>query len=130
MEKENLYNLWNNKKKEIDCQNSGRFYREKEIWWCNLGKNIGFEQDGKGLEYERPVLVIKAFSKSVCLVVPLTTSTKKNRYHVDIGNINNRLSCVIISQIRLIDTRRLVNRVCILDSNVFNNIRKNIRELF
>lgn len=125
-----IYNSWNQQKISISKLATGHFYREREVWWCSLGKNIGFEQDGKGIQYERPVLVIKAFSKSVCLVIPLTTSTKKNPYHVDIGYIDNRLSYAIISQIRLIDTRRLVNRVFILDNAVFDKIRKNIRELF
>lgn len=34
------------------------FY-EREIWWCSLGVNIGFEQDGTNDLFERPVLVIK-----------------------------------------------------------------------
>lgn len=130
MDDNNQYNIWNNKKKIINRLVSGRFYREKEIWWCSLGKNIGFEQDGKGEDYQRPVLIVKAFSKSVCLIVPLTTSTKTNPYHVSVGEINHRKSYVIISQIRLIDTKRLINRASVLGKNVFNIVTKNIRDLF
>jgi hypothetical protein len=34
------------------------FYHKREIWWCSLGVNVGFEQDGTGTNYDRPVLVI------------------------------------------------------------------------
>ena len=26
-----------------------KFYKPKEVWWCNLGINVGFEQDGSGV---------------------------------------------------------------------------------
>ena len=53
------------------------FFHEREIWWCSLGKNIGFEQNGKGEKFTRPVIVIKRLSLDTCLVLPLTTSKKR-----------------------------------------------------
>ncbi len=131
MEEEILFDKWNEQKKFINkASNQGHFYREKEIWWCNLGKNIGSEQDGKGDNYERPVMVIKSFNLFVCLIIPLTTSKKPNPFHFKIGIVNERESYVIISQIRLIDTKRLTNRICIIENKLFGLIRKTIRELF
>jgi mRNA-degrading endonuclease toxin of MazEF toxin-antitoxin module len=75
------------------------------------------------------VLVVKGLSSNVCLIVPLTTSTKINPYHVNIGVISGRDNFVIISQIRLIDTKRLHDRIAILDQNKFDEIRKAIRNL-
>ena len=71
------FDRWNEQKKRVDAQESGRLYRAREVWWCKLGINVGFEQDGTGVEHSRPVLVLKAFSAFVCLIVPLSTSTKK-----------------------------------------------------
>jgi hypothetical protein len=31
------------------------YFREKEIWWACLGANIGFEQNGKNENFERPI---------------------------------------------------------------------------
>ena len=122
------FDKWNSRKKELNGGQSN-FYRARDIRWCSLGINIGFEQDGKNQTYRRPVLVIKGFSSNVCLIVPLTTSTKINPYHINIGVISGKDNFVIISQIRLIDTKRLHDRIAILDQNKFDEIRKAIRNL-
>ncbi|MEK7060191.1 MAG: hypothetical protein AAB970_01050, partial [Patescibacteria group bacterium] len=43
------------------------------------------------------------FSRHVCLVVPLTTSPKKNPYHISVGIVEGEEAFAIISQVRLID---------------------------
>lgn len=123
------FDKWNNLKKQIHVQSENKFYRSREIWWCSLGINVGFEQDGTSEESQRPVLIIRGFSKNVCLVVPLTTSTKNNPYHVSIGKVDDKEAFVIISQIRLIDTKRLVNRVMVLNKNLFEIIKKAVKNL-
>ena len=122
------FDSWNERKKEINKGNPN-FYHEREIRWCSLGINVGFEQDGTSKEYSRPVLIIKGFSRHVCLIVPLTTSAKKNPYHVEIGIVGERKSSVIVSQLRLIDTKRLQDRLAVLDKDKFEEIRKAIRDL-
>ncbi|OHA92922.1 MAG: hypothetical protein A3D37_01480 [Candidatus Zambryskibacteria bacterium RIFCSPHIGHO2_02_FULL_38_22] len=122
------FDNWNKRKKEI---NSGKpnFYHQREIRWCSLGVNVGFEQDGTSKNYRRPVLIVRGFSRSVCLIVPLTTSKKKNPYHIEIGIIEGEKSFIILSQIRLIDTKRLHDRLAVLDKNKFEEIRKAIKNL-
>ena len=68
------FDKWNIQKKAIHNSRKNKFYRNREVWWCDLGVNIGFEQDGTGDNNRRPILIIKGFSKEVCLIVPLTTS--------------------------------------------------------
>ncbi len=122
------FDRWNERKKEID-KIEPNFYHIREIRWCSLGVNIGFEQDGTNKLYRRPVLIIKGFSLNVCLIVPLTTSKKINPYHISVGIFDGKENFVILSQIRLIDTRRLHDRLCILDQARFEEIRKAIRDL-
>ncbi len=110
-------------------EDEGKLYKAREVWWCALGVNVGYEQDCVGSEYHRPVLIIKGFSKYVCLVVPLTTSEKTNPYHFSLGVIGGRKSFAIISQLRLIDTRRLVDKVCTLNQETFSNIKNRIKEI-
>jgi mRNA-degrading endonuclease toxin of MazEF toxin-antitoxin module len=62
-------------------------------------------------------------------VVPLTTSQKKNPYHFEIGIIEGRRNFVILSQLRLVDTRRLHDRLAVLDKEKFEDIRKAIKDL-
>lgn len=126
MEKD--FDNWNKRKKEINTQEPN-FYHEKEIRWCSLGVNIGFEEDGTSKTYRRPVLIIKGFSRHVCLVVPLTTSIKKNLYHISVGIVEGEEAFAILSQIRLIDTKRLHDRLIILDKIKFDEIRKAIKNL-
>lgn len=106
------------------------FFREKEIWWCSLGVNIGFEQDGKGEEFQRPVLIIKKFNQFVVLIVPLTTKIKKNNkyyYPCDSGDGISRM--VIISQLRLIDTKRLLHKIGFVEKERFGEIKNAIKSM-
>ena len=123
------FDRWNEQKKRVDAQESGRLYRAREVWWCKLGINVGFEQDGTGVEHSRPVLVLKAFSAFVCLIVPLSTSTKKNRYYVSVGVIDGKEARAIISQVRLVDTRRIETKICVLDKKIFEAIKKAVKDL-
>ena len=124
------FDKWNERKKEIDnLSDYLPLYHERQIRWCRLGLNIGFEQDGTNSEYSRPVLIIKGFSRNVCLVAPLSTSIKKNPYYINIGKVSEKNASVIISQLRLIDTKRLDQHIFTLDKNMFEIIRKAIRDL-
>lgn len=123
-----VFDGWNKKKKELNDQKS-TFYKEREIRWCSIGINIGFEQDGSTDSYKRPVLILKGFSRNVCLILPLTTSLKKNPYHIYIGEIENKKSFAITSQIKLIDTKRLHDKIYNLNKEKFEEIRKAVRDL-
>jgi len=117
---------WNKEKKGIHSKSDYLpLYHERQVRWCRLGVNVGFEQDGAGKGFSRPVLIFKGFSRNVCLVMPLTTSVKKNVYHVPVGVIEGRNASVVISQIRLIDTRCLDQHIATIDKNVFRIIQKN-----
>lgn len=123
------FDSWNKRKKEIN-EEEPNFYYEREIRWCSLGVNIGFEQDGTSEAYKRPVLIIKGFSRNVCLIVPLTTSKKKNPYHFGLGIIENQESFAILSQVRLIDTKRLHGQLAVLGKDKFAELKKAIKDLF
>jgi mRNA interferase MazF len=127
MEKD--YIKWNSSKVNINNNGINRFYKPREVWWCALGENIGFEQDGTGEDFDRPVIVIRPFSKNVCWVIPLTTSQKKNIYHFDLGQIDGKKVAAIISQLRLVDTKRFIDRLAVLDESVFNKLKESVKRL-
>lgn len=103
------FDAWNIRKKHVELSNAERLCREREIWWCALGVNIGFEQDGKNELFERPVLILKRYNKDLILILPITGTEKDNIYYVKIGGA--MASSVILSQIRSIDSRRLLRKV-------------------
>ncbi|MFA5838590.1 MAG: type II toxin-antitoxin system PemK/MazF family toxin [Candidatus Paceibacterota bacterium] len=123
------FDSWNNQKKSIHSDGENKFYHSREMWWCSLGVNVGFEQDGTGEENQRPVLILKGFNKNVCLIVPLTTSHKKNIYNISVGVVDKKKAFAIISQIRLIDTKRLANKIGMLDKTQFETIKKAVKDL-
>jgi len=122
------FDSWCARKKELN-EVQPNFYKEREIRWCSLGINIGSEQDGTSKTYRRPVLVIKGFSRNVCLILPLTTSVSNNPYYFPIGKIEGKNSSVILSQIRLIDTKRLHDSLGYLNKIKFEEIKKAFKKL-
>ena len=46
-----------------------------------MGKNIGFEQDGKGENFVRPVVIIKGFNKNMFFGIPLSTKMKEGKFY-------------------------------------------------
>lgn len=118
MEYKKDFDTWNKSKKDID-KNKPLFFDEKEIWWCQLGVNIGSEEDGKGRNFERPILIIKKINDHVGWAFPLSSKRRQNKYRYDIPGTNNQ---VLLSQIRTIDSRRMLRRVNVLDHATFKKV--------
>ena len=129
MEKNKDFDKWNVEKKKIHASNGSKFYSEREVWWCSLGVNVGFEQDGKGEDFSRPILVIKGFSKNVLLCILLTTRLKEGKYYCDISLGDDIKRKVILSQVRLIDSKRLEEKIGTIDESQFSVIKQKITRL-
>jgi len=101
------FESWFSLRGKIHKKKQKVFFHEREVWWCSTGENIGFEQNGKGKEFTRPVIIIKRLSLDTCLIIPLTTSTKrKNTILLDVLD-KDKKSFAMVEQIRLIDAKRL-----------------------
>ena len=123
---ENLAN-WFKIKSQISILNKRPFTNEGEIWWCNLGQNIGDEENGKGDNFMRPVLVLKKFNRNICLCVPLSSQIKENKYYYTI-EINQKLQSFLVSQIRTIDTKRFVKKKEQLRNQEFLEVKNYIKQ--
>ncbi len=123
------FDTWNSLKKHLNISGMNCFYHEREVWWCSLGINIGFEEDGKGAQAERPVLVLKGFSRQLCWIVPLSTSSKRNRYNISVGTIDGKSVVAMISHLRPIDTKRFINRIGYIDQIEFEKTKLAIKDL-
>lgn len=122
MEKD--FDAWNSKKKAVHARTDTEnlFFRIHEIWWAHLGVNVGFEQDGTGEAFERPVIVLKKYNARVLLVVPLSTTSKTGTYYFDIGIVGGKHAKAILSQIRLIDRNRLINHIATVNVETFEKL--------
>lgn len=122
-----LFQKWTEIKIQLHTkENAKRYFKEREIWWCSLGINIGFEQDGKHEFFERPVLVLKKFNHEVLWIVPLTTQNKQGKYYFTCEH-EGRASVVILSQLRLISSKRLLRKIRTLSVDEFDEIKRNIK---
>lgn len=119
------HDKWIPLKKKIDAFSVRAEFNEREIWWCAVGVNVGHEQDGKNRDFRRPVLIVKKFSGSVCWVVPLTSSLKEKPYQLHIV-FGGRTSQIILSQLRLIDEKRLISKINNLSAFQYKEIQKTL----
>lgn len=120
---------WNTQKKQLNGRVAVPFYKARELWWCTLGVNVGSEQDGSGEEYRRPVLVLKSFGKETFLAIPLTTSTSVHPLRPSIGMVEGKEAHALLSQMRVVDTKRLVRKIGYLAVDRFAEIQKAAREM-
>ncbi len=126
MEKD--FDNWNNLKKDLSTKKSDVFFHEREIWFCSLGKNIGYEEDGKNELFERPVLVIRKFNNDIFLAIPLTSSKKEGKYYHQY-ELGSKTYAGIVSQIRLLDRKRLSRKIGMIKESDFDVIIKKIHNI-
>lgn len=105
------YSIWHNLKSYLNNHKPRLNFNEREVWLCSLGINIGFEQDGKGDRYLRPVVVIKKFNNKLFWAIPLTRTPREGKYYYKFSFDLKTDSIAILSQLRLIDSKRLKNRI-------------------
>ena len=130
---------WNKHKKTIDASAAPRvFMHPRELWFAHLGTNIGFEQDGHGDQSLRPVLVLRKFNNEVLWVLPLTRHDKPdNPYYArfeytafpEEQRARLQSSVVILSQLRLIDAKRLRYKIGTVTVDDFADIKERVRRL-
>lgn len=120
---------WNIEKKLVNASNPSIFFHEREVWWCKLGVNVGFEQDGKNVQFSRPVIVLKTYSTNAALIVPLTSRNKQGVYYFDIGKVDGRNAKAVLSQVRFIDKRRLINKVDVIREGIFEKLKSAVIQI-
>ena len=105
---------WSAQKEKLHNRKQTSHPREREIWWCSIGVNIGNEVDGKGKDFARPVLILKRVSPTNFFCVPLTKQVKNlpGYYHYD-------NTCIIFEQARVINIKRMLKRERKVDAKSF-----------
>ena len=119
---------WVECKFSINNQQRIHQIKEGEVYWCSLGLNIGDEENGKGIKFRRPVLVLKKFNNNIFIGVPLTTKNKENKYYIKALLKGDSISA-IISQIRIIDVKRLDEKIGYIRNIDFKNIKSKVKEM-
>lgn len=119
---------WHNLKVKIDAREQYPSFRNKEIWWFNAGINIGHEVDGKGERFTRPVLIIRKFNRRLFWGIPLTTKIKTNPFYLHF-RLNGKDQCAMLTQMRLWEASRLINKIGKISDPVFEKAQKALIEI-
>jgi len=123
-----IFNRWNSKKQSLDILKKSILFQERDILFISMGKNIGYEQDGKGEDFLRPVLVYKKFNKEQFLGFALTSKKKSGKFYQEISH-NNRISYVILSQLKTYSAKRVKYRSGKIDTNHLKKVHKKFIDL-
>ena len=128
------FRKWHGKKTGINDIARPPFFHEREIWFCYLGANVGFEQDGQGKDFLRPVVIVRKFNNEIFWAIPLTKSNKKHkekaeRYYYSFSFTPGVMSVAILSQIRLVDARRLAYLLGDITEKDFDELTKKLKAL-
>ena len=127
---EKNFDSWHHRKTTIERDGKPRvFFHEREVWLCSIGLNVGFEQDGRGERFSRPVLVFKKFNKEVFWALPLSTKIKTGKFYTPVDLRDNVARVAIVSQIRLVDAKRLLEKVGVVDETNYSDIQKAVINL-
>ena len=129
---ESQYNNWNEIKISIEYENIIVGFKERDIFYMNMGKNIGFEQDGKGENFVRPVVIIKGFNKNMFFGIPLSTKMKEGKFYYKFQfQKKDELveNIALLSQMRLFSTKRLLNKIGVISKKDFIKMKNEFKSL-
>ncbi len=101
------------------------------IYWCNLGINIGSEQNKL-----RPVLILKTSKNSpICTILPLTSKRLQDKFwfHIDLEKIDSTIlveQLKVVSKLRIIDPYRKKGKLVTISQNDWNKINLQLENLY
>lgn len=125
----NNFDAWNEVKKKLDQSEEMVHFREREIRWCAVGRNIGSEVNGKGVRFSRPVLIIRRFGQGSFLGVPLTSQAHSGIWYSDV-TVAGIKRCALLTQTRVFSSKRLYGKIDRISQEEYEIIRKKLSELF
>ena len=96
-----------------------------------MGQNVGFEQNGKGKDFVRPVVILKKITNDMFIGVPLSTQLKDGDWFYKFtfkknDKVSNNIA--IIPQIKMYSTKRLLNRIGKINLENFDELKQKIKD--
>ena len=133
----NHFNLWNTEKQKIHFENEKSFYvKPRDIWFVKMGQNIGYEENGKK-DFKRPVLVIKIVGNLIFTIAMTSQIKYNNRFYYllqkphfnDKHKHNSKNSYLILSQVKMMDKKRFIEKMGYVEQIEFKNIKEKLKAL-
>ena len=123
------FNQWNELKKKIEADKNDpdKFPKEREVWMSNIGRNIGFEQNGSGDNFSRPILIIKKFNNHMFWAISLSTKQKDFDFYFNYIDSNNQKVSAILAQMKLVSVKRLKRKLYDIPNELFNEMKQKLK---
>jgi mRNA interferase MazF len=119
------FQAWHKRKAALNRSTYTRYFHEREVWWMAIGHNIGDEEDGKGKNFARPVLIVRNFNNRLLLGVPLSTAKKTGAYY-HLLSLADSTSLALLSQLRSYDAKRLINKLGVVTRQDFRIVQRKL----
>lgn len=119
------FEKWHSLKSSIEERHAVQQFHQREIWWCSIGLNLGNEQDGKNDHFERPILILRKFSRDLFWGIPLSLTSKTGEYY-QLLTYQNQQSTLLLSQLRTWSSMRLLRRIGRIGKKQFRSIQESI----
>lgn len=127
------FNEWNEVKKSIEDEHNVIGFRDRDVFYIKMGENIGVEQNGKGEQFVRPIVVFKKFNRFMFFGIPLSTQIKNGKfyYHFTLNRRNgsHTENIALLSQMRLYSSKRLLNKIGVMAQDDFENMKNRFKDL-
>ncbi len=126
------FDKWNKVKKETHKDKFIVGFRDRDIFYIKMGQNVGFEQNGKGDNFVRPVVIFKKFNKNMFFGIPLSTQIKDGKFYYyfefkKVKVISKNIA--LLSQMKLYSASRLLNKIGVMNKNDFNKMKDKFKVL-
>ncbi|MFA6138181.1 MAG: type II toxin-antitoxin system PemK/MazF family toxin [Sulfurimonas sp.] len=123
------FDNWNEVKKRTQLKEDTAHFREREIYWANIGENIGYEQNGKGDDFMRPLLVFRKYSNKLFCGIPLSTTLREGSFFFNFKFLEDKESSALLVQTKTFDVKRLDRKIGTLNKDDFRQLEQKMKEL-
>jgi mRNA interferase MazF len=127
------FDEWNKIKKDTERNSRKIGIKPRDIFWAKIGENVGFEQNGKGENFARPVIILRKLTSELFLGIPLTSTIKDGDYFHTFEYINHTNGLVqntaLVLQMKVFSIRRLMNKTGVINKDDFETIVEKSKRL-
>lgn len=128
---EEIFDKWNEVKKVVQNDEKIRLFKQRDIFFINMGQNVGFEQNGKGENFVRPIIILKRITNQMFLGIPLSSQLKKGDWFFEFEfdtKDDVSLNIAIIPQIKMFSSRRLLNKIGVIKTKDFEILKQKVKD--
>jgi mRNA interferase MazF len=123
------FDTWNILKKKIQAniEEVNLFPKEGEVWMSSVGKNIGYEQNGSGNNFSRPLLIVKKFNNHMFWCVPLSSKQKKFDFYFNFTDVHGQKVSLILAQMKLVSVRRFNRKLYEISGETLGQVKNKLQ---